>query len=86
MQGAASDIQVSAMSDMTTSPEESSDRFFLQERELWESLEFDWKDWNATVEKILQQQSDESPQGQDQPSAPLTTAIIPAQAGTTGRI
>src|SRR5210317_70226 len=41
VQGAASDIQVSAMSDMTTSPGESSDRFFLQERELWESLEFD---------------------------------------------
>ena len=53
------------MSDMTNSPEESSARFFLQERELWESLEFDWKDWNATVEKILQRQSDESPQGQD---------------------
>jgi len=53
------------MSDMTTPSEESSARFFLQERELWESLEFDWEGWNATVEKILQQQPAESPQGQD---------------------
>lgn len=65
LRGAVSDIQVSAMSDMTTSPEENSARFFLQERELWESLEFDWEDWNATVEKILQQQSNDSPQDQD---------------------
>jgi len=53
------------MSDMTTSSEENSTRFFLQERELWESLEFDWQDWNATVEKILQQQSEQSTQQQD---------------------
>ena len=65
IQGVASGLQVSAMSDMTTSSEESSARFFLQERELWESLEFDWEDWNATVEKILQQQSAQSPTDQD---------------------
>jgi hypothetical protein len=65
IQGAASNIEVSAMSDMTTSSAESSARFFLQERELWESLEFDWEDWNATVEKILQQQSAQSPPDQD---------------------
>jgi hypothetical protein len=53
------------MSDMTTSSAESSARFFLQERELWESLEFDWEDWNTTVEKILQQQSAQSPPDQD---------------------
>jgi hypothetical protein len=53
------------MSDMTTLSEESRTRFFLEERELWESLEFDWEDWNATVEKILQQQSAQRPPDQD---------------------
>jgi len=67
------------MSNMTNPSEESSDKYFLAERELWESLEFDWEDWNATVEKILQQQSTQcpqGPQGQDQPRA----AAKPGQA------
>jgi hypothetical protein len=61
---------------MTNLSKESSGKYFLEERELWESLEFDWKDWNATVEKILQQKSAESPQDQDQPR----TAAKPDQA------
>ena len=57
------------MNDMTNSSEESTDRYFLEEQEIWESLGFDWKGWNATVEKILQQQSTQNTQGQDQPPA-----------------
>jgi hypothetical protein len=45
------------MSDMTNTSAESSDKYFLQDRERWDNLGFDWKSWNATVEKILQQQS-----------------------------
>ena len=45
------------MSDITKTIAESSDKYFLQEQELWDNLGFDWEGWNATVEKILQQQS-----------------------------
>ena len=45
------------MSDVTNTTAESSDKYFLEEQELWDNLGFDWEGWNATVEKILQQQS-----------------------------
>jgi hypothetical protein len=45
------------MSDITNTTAESSDKYFLEEQELWDNLGFDWEGWNATVEKILQQQS-----------------------------
>jgi hypothetical protein len=45
------------MSEMTNTTAEDSDKYFLQEQELWENLGFDWEGWNATVEKILQQKS-----------------------------
>jgi hypothetical protein len=46
------------MSDITNTIEQSSDKYFLEEQELWDNLGFDWEGWNATVEKILQQQSE----------------------------
>ena len=45
------------MNDMTNTTAKASDSYFLEEQELWENLGFDWEGWNATVEKILQQQS-----------------------------
>ena len=45
------------MNDMTNTTAEPNDSYFLEEQELWENLGFDWEGWNATVEKILQQQS-----------------------------
>jgi len=45
------------MRKMTNTAADDSDKYFLQEQELWENLGFDWEGWNATVEKILQQQS-----------------------------
>ena len=45
------------MTDMTNTKAESSDKYFLEEQELWDNLGFDWEGWNATVEKILQQKS-----------------------------
>jgi len=45
------------MSNMTNTSAEDSGKYFLDEQERWEALEFDWKGWNSTVEKILQQQS-----------------------------
>jgi hypothetical protein len=45
------------MSNMTNTNAESNDKYFLEEQELWDNLGFDWEGWNATVEKILQQQS-----------------------------
>ena len=50
------------MSDMTNTSEEGDSKYLLAERERWEALEFDWQSWNATVEKILQQQSATGPQ------------------------
>ena len=46
------------MNDMTKTNAESSDKYFLEEQELWDNLGFDWEGWNAAVEKILQQQSE----------------------------
>jgi hypothetical protein len=47
------------MSDITKTTAESSDdnKYFLEEQELWDNLGFDWEGWNASVEKILYQQS-----------------------------
>ena len=45
------------MNDMTNRTAEAIDSYFLEEQELWENLGFDWEGWNATVEKILKQQS-----------------------------
>jgi hypothetical protein len=45
------------MNDMTNTTAEANDSYFLEEQELWENLGFDWEGWNATVEKILKQQS-----------------------------
>ena len=42
------------MSEIINAAVDDSDKYFLQEREHWENLGFDWEDWNATVEKILQ--------------------------------
>ena len=42
------------MSETINTAVDDSDKYFLQEREHWENLGFDWEDWNATVEKILQ--------------------------------
>jgi hypothetical protein len=48
---------MSEISEMINSAVNDSDKYFLQEQELWENLGFDWEGWNATVEKILQQKS-----------------------------
>ena len=53
------------MSDITNTSTESSDTYFLEDRERWEKLGFDWESWNRTVEKILQQQSATSSNTQD---------------------
>jgi len=53
------------MTDTTNTTVESSDKYFLEERELWDNLGFDWEGWNATVEKILQQQSTSNSNKQD---------------------
>ena len=45
------------MTDIINTSAEGSDKYLLEEQELWENLGFDWEGWNATVEKILQQQS-----------------------------
>ena len=45
------------MNDMKNTTAEANDSYFLEEQELWENLGFDWEGWNATVEKILKQQS-----------------------------
>ena len=50
------------MSDITNTSEEGDNKYLLAEQDRWEALEFDWKSWNATVEKILQQQSATAPQ------------------------
>jgi len=55
---------VGKMSDMINNSAQSNDKYFLEDRERWEELEFDWESWNATVEKILQQQSAASPSEQ----------------------
>jgi len=57
------------MNDMTNTSAESTDKYFLEEQEIWASLGFDWEDWNATVEKILQQQSVQSSQDQTHATA-----------------
>jgi hypothetical protein len=49
--------QEAEMSDITNTTAENSDKYFLEEQELWDNLGFDWEGWNATVEKILQQKS-----------------------------
>ena len=53
------------MSEMTNTATEGNDKYFLQERERWENLGFDWEGWNATVAKILQQKSATGPVGQE---------------------
>lgn len=58
-------MKMSKIDDMTNTSTMSNDKYFLQEQELWESLGFDWKGWNATVEKILQQKSPMSPLEQE---------------------
>jgi len=45
------------MSDKTDSASVGSDKYFLEDRERWESLGFDWEGWNATIAKILQQRT-----------------------------
>ena len=45
------------MSDKTDTATAGSDKYFLEDRERWESLGFDWQGWNATIAKILQQRS-----------------------------
>ena len=45
------------MSEISNTAVDDSDKYFLQEQELWENLGFDWEGWNATVEKILQHKS-----------------------------
>ena len=49
------------MTDTTNTTAESSDKYFLEEQELWDNLGFDWEGWNATVAKILQQKSSANP-------------------------
>jgi len=43
------------MNDETDSASADSDKYYLEDRERWESLGFDWQGWNATIEKILRQ-------------------------------
>lgn len=45
------------MSDETDSATAGSDKYYLEDRERWESLGFDWRGWNATIERILQQRA-----------------------------
>ena len=33
------------MNDMTNTSAESTDKYFLEEQEIWASLGFDWEDW-----------------------------------------
>ena len=68
------DKEVGEMSDMTNTTAESSDKYFLQEQELWENLGFDWEGWNQTVEKILQQQSSASSTGKEYDRRPEVLA------------
>ena len=42
------------MTDKTDSATADSDKYYLEDRERWENLGFDWQGWNATIEKILQ--------------------------------
>ena len=49
--------EMNNMNDMKNTTAEANDNYFLEEQELWENLGFDWEGWNATVEKILKQQS-----------------------------
>ena len=53
------------MNEMNNTIARSSDKYFLEEQELWDNLGFDWEGWNATVEKILQQQSASNSNKQD---------------------
>ena len=54
------------INDMKNTTAEANDSYFLEEQELWENLGFDWEGWNATVEKILKQQSATSQVRQEQ--------------------
>jgi len=45
------------MSELKNITTENDDKYYLEEQELWDNLGFDWEGWNATVKKILQQQS-----------------------------
>lgn len=53
------------MSNTTDTQPDDDSKYLLVESEMWESLEFDWEDWNATVEKILQQQARPNLQKED---------------------
>ncbi len=55
------------MRETTDMAEAGIDRFYLEDRERWEDLGFDWQGWNATIEKILQRQ-----QAQDAAAAAKT--------------
>ena len=65
LRGIALHKKVTNMSDTTDTRPDDDTKYLLVEREMWESLEFDWQDWNATVEKILQQQARPIPQDED---------------------
>ena len=45
------------MSDKTDSATAGSDKYYLEDKERWESLGLDWEGWNATIEKILRQRA-----------------------------
>ena len=56
------------MSDNTNSATAGNDKYYLEDRERWESLGLDWQGWNATIEKILRQRAAASNAGQQENS------------------
>jgi hypothetical protein len=56
------------MSDNTNSATAGSDKYYLEDRERWESLGLDWEGWNKTIEKILRQRAVASTAGQQEKS------------------
>jgi hypothetical protein len=55
------------MNDKTDSAAAGSDKYYLEDRERWEKLGFDWAGWNATIEKILRQRAKKSAERRRQP-------------------
>jgi hypothetical protein len=55
------------MNDKTDSAAAGSDKYYLEDRERWESLGFDWAGWNATIEKILRRRAAASTKRRQQP-------------------
>jgi len=47
---------MSDMSDTNDMIDAGIDKYYLEDRERWENLGFDWQGWNATIEKIMQRQ------------------------------